>query len=113
MKNGFTTGTCSQAAAKGACLMLATRRIVDEVEIITPSGVKLNLGLVGQKLGKRFAKCGVIKDSGDDPDVTDRAKICAEVKISDKQGVTIKGGRSEEHTSELQSQFHLVCRLPL
>ena len=93
MKNGFTTGTCSQAAAKGACLMLATRRIVDEVEIITPSGVKLNLGLVGQKLGKRFAKCGVIKDSGDDPDVTDRAKICAEVKISDKQGVTIKGGQ--------------------
>lgn len=93
MKNGFTTGTCGQAATKGACIMLTTKRIADEVMIETPSGVKLTLGLVGQQIGRNFAKCAVIKDSGDDPDVTNGARICAEVRIRGKKGVTLKGGK--------------------
>ncbi len=93
MKNGFTTGTCGQAATKGACIMLTTKKIVDEVMVETPSGVKLTLGLVDQHIGRNFAKCAVIKNSGDDPDVTDGAKIYAEVRISGEKGVTLKGGR--------------------
>ena len=90
MRNGFTTGTCAQAAAKGACLMLTTNRIVDEVEVKTPSGVKLSLGLAHQQLGKNFAKCAVIKKSGESPDVTNGAKIFAKVRLSGHKGVSIK-----------------------
>ncbi len=93
LKKGFTTGTCAQAAVKGACIMLTQRHPLENVEVITPSGVKLRISLVDQEIGKDFARCAVIKDAGDDPDVTGRAKICAEVKLSDKQGVTIKGAK--------------------
>ena len=92
MRNGYTTGTCAQAAAKGACLMLATQMVVDGVEVTTPSAKKLSLGLVDQQLGKDYAKCAVIKNSGDDPDITNGAKIYAEVRTYPRGGVTIKGG---------------------
>lgn len=91
MKKGFTTGTCAQAATRGACLMLTTRRIVEKVEVKTPSGIKLNLSLTDQRLGKNFAKCAVIKDSGDEPDVTNGARIFARVKLSEHRGVSLKG----------------------
>ena len=91
LKKGFTTGTCAQAAAKGACIMLETREPVDEVNVETPSGAWLKIGLVEQYIGKDFARCAVIKDAGDDIDVTDGAKICAEVRISEKKGVAIRG----------------------
>lgn len=91
MKNGFTTGTCAQAATKGACIMLADQKIVNEVEVKTPSGVRLNLGLVDQKIGENFAECAVIKRSGEEPDVTNGARIFVKVKLSRKEGVDIKG----------------------
>jgi len=93
MKNGFTTGTCAQAATKGACLMLAGNRIVDKVEVKTPSGVKLILDLAYQQLGKNFAKCAVIKKSAEAPDVTNGAKIFARVRLSEQKGVRIKGSQ--------------------
>lgn len=92
LKNGFTTGTCAQAAAKGACILLANRAIVDKVEVETPIGERLNIAIVDQVIGDDFARCAVIKDAGDDPDVTDGAKICAEARFSGIAGVTIKGG---------------------
>ena len=91
MKNGFTTGTCAQAAAKGACLMLANQETVEEVEVKTPSGVKLNIGLLDQQIGIDFAECAVIKDSGEDPDVTNGAKVFVRVRLSEKEGITING----------------------
>lgn len=92
LKYGFTTGTCAQAAAKGASLMLLTRKLIEEIEVETPAGKKLVLRLIGQKIGKNFASCGVRKDSGDDPDVTNGAVIYAEVRFSVKKGVTVFGG---------------------
>ena len=92
LRKGFTTGTCAQAATKGALIMLTQQKSVDSVEVVTPSGIKLCIGLTEQKIGDNFAGCTVIKDSGDDPDVTNGAKISAEVRFSQKKGVTIKGG---------------------
>lgn len=92
IKKGFTTGSCAQAAAKGAAVMLISQRLEDKVEIETSSGVRLSLYLVDQQLGKDFARCSVIKDAGSDPDVTDGTKICALVRVSSKKGITIKGG---------------------
>lgn len=92
LKRGVTTGTCAQAAVKGACLMLINNTIEKAVEVQTPSGVKLNLKLIEQKIGDNFAQCAVSKDSGDEPDVTDGAKIYAQVKFTSQKGVTIRGG---------------------
>ena len=85
MKRGFTTGTCAQAAAKGAADMLISHRLIDNVEVETASGIRLNIGLVDQQISDDFARCAVIKDSGDDPDVTNGVKIYAQVETSNKK----------------------------
>jgi cobalt-precorrin-5B (C1)-methyltransferase len=92
LRSGFTTGTCAQAAAKASAMMLVTRKFLEWVEVETPSRVKLQLPLIDPEIGDDYAKCGVVKDAGDDPDITHGAKIYVEVRFSEKQGVTIKGG---------------------
>lgn len=92
-KKGFTTGTCAQATAKAAATMLSAGKKIERVEVKTPSGVELNLELIDQEVGEDFARCGIVKDAGSDPDVTHGAKIYAEVRFSNKKGVTIKGGK--------------------
>ncbi|MCX8119164.1 MAG: cobalt-precorrin-5B (C(1))-methyltransferase CbiD [Desulfobacterota bacterium] len=92
LRKGYTTGTCAQAAAKAAGLMLATGKKVESVEVETPSGLKLRLPIIDPALGEGFARCGIVKDAGDDPDVTHGTKIYAEVRFVEGRGVTIKGG---------------------
>ncbi len=93
MKKGFTTGTCAQAAAKAAASMLTTGKLLKKVRVETPSGTPLNLNLIDQKIKKTSASCAVMKDSGDDPDITNGVKIYAEVRFSAQKRVTILGGR--------------------
>lgn len=93
LRKGYTTGTCAQGAAKAAALMLLTGRLQDRVEVETPSGVRLHLPVVDPEIGDGYSRCGVVKDSGDDPDTTHGAKICATVKFSPDSGVTIRGGK--------------------
>ena len=93
LRRGYTTGSCAQGAAKAATLMLLGRRSVDEVELETPSGVKLLLPVIDAELGDYYARCGVVKDSGDDPDVTHGTRIYATVRLSDTPGVTLRGGK--------------------
>lgn len=93
LRTGYTTGTCAQAAAKAATAMLTTGKKLDKIEVETASGVKLVLGLIGQSVGNGVARCGVVKDAGDDPDVTNGAEIYAEVRLLPGQGVDIKGGK--------------------
>jgi cobalt-precorrin-5B (C1)-methyltransferase len=93
LRKGYTTGSCAQGAAKAAILMLLTGKASDWVEVETASAVKLRLPVIDPQIGDRYASCGVVKDSGDDPDITDGAKIYAEVRFSDRQGVAIRGGK--------------------
>ncbi|HDN85154.1 MAG TPA: hypothetical protein ENG47_05320, partial [Candidatus Aerophobetes bacterium] len=81
LRRGYTTGTCAQAAAKAAAIMLTTGKIIKSVEVELPRGEKLCLPLIGQKIGENFAECGVIKDAGDDPDITDKVKVFCKVRI--------------------------------
>ena len=89
---GYTTGTCAQAAAKAACFMLTTKQLLKKIEVETPSGRKFILGLIEPRIKTNFASCGVIKDSGDDPDVTNGAKVYAKARFSQNKGITLKGG---------------------
>lgn len=93
LRKGYTTGTCAQAGAKAAALMLLTKELQDRVEVQTPSGVRLSLPVVAPEIGEDYARCGVVKDSGDDPDATHGVMICATVRFSGTRGVTIKGGK--------------------
>jgi cobalt-precorrin-5B (C1)-methyltransferase len=81
LRYGFTTGACAAAAAKGSALMLREQQIVDEVELTLPAGVTARFRLHGQKIGNDIASCYVVKESGDDPDVTNGAEIHASVKV--------------------------------
>lgn len=102
LKSGYTTGACAAAAAKGAALMLQAQGAVDEVEIVLPRGDHARFPLHGQVFTPDSASCFVVKDAGDDPDVTNGAEIHATVMVhppsppeqngGDDIQVTIEGG---------------------
>ncbi|MGO1468690.1 MAG: cobalt-precorrin-5B (C(1))-methyltransferase CbiD [Tissierella sp.] len=92
LRCGYTTGSCAAAAAKAAVFMLEKSKKIDYVEIDTPAGVKLKLELTSQKICKDEASCSVIKDAGDDPDVTDGIEIFAKVVKNNKGKNSIDGG---------------------
>jgi cobalt-precorrin-5B (C1)-methyltransferase len=81
LRSGFTTGACAAAAAKGAALMLREQRLIDEVEINLPAGFAATFRLQGQRLTAEGASCYVVKDAGDDPDITNGAEIHADIAV--------------------------------
>lgn len=82
LRHGYTTGACAAAAAKGAALMLRDRRFPDEVELILPAGITVRFRLHGQRLDDAAASCYVVKDAGDDPDITNGAEVHARVSLT-------------------------------
>lgn len=75
MRQGFTTGTCGAAAALAAATLLFEKKTLSEVRLTTPKGICLRIPVAEAEAGDGFASCGVIKDAGDDPDVTDGALV--------------------------------------
>ena len=93
LRSGYTTGACAAAAAKAAALALLNQEAVEEVQITLPAGERVNFAVSRCAFNSLEASCSVIKDAGDDPDVTDGAEICAAVSWGKERGVTIDGGR--------------------
>ncbi|SDB05864.1 cobalt-precorrin-5B (C1)-methyltransferase [Pseudobutyrivibrio sp. YE44] len=81
MKKGFTTGSCSAAAAKAAAYMLLSGKEKNQIEIETPAGVMFKAELVDIVRDEGSVSCAVIKDGGDDPDVTTGAHVKATVTV--------------------------------
>lgn len=79
MRCGYTTGTCAAAAAKAAAQMLLSGRKVTEVYVRTPSDITLTLPVCEIQMKAHAVSCAVQKDSGDDPDITNKILIFAEV----------------------------------
>lgn len=92
LRCGYTTGSCATAAAQAAAEMLLTRQSVKNSDIITPKGVRLVLPVHRCELSDEKALCSVIKDSGDDPDITNGIEVCAEVSLTES-GIEITGGK--------------------
>lgn len=84
VKTGYTTGACAAAAAKGVALALTTGREVRAVNIALPDGEKTTLPIQGCVIGDRWARCCVVKDAGDDPDVTHGAEIAATIWMGEE-----------------------------
>ncbi len=93
LRTGYTTGTCAAAAAKGAAFSLFLGERKDNVEINLPNGeeVVIPISQIKRSNGKAF--CSVVKDAGDDPDVTDGLRICAELKMTKGRDIEILGGK--------------------
>lgn len=92
LRCGYTTGSCSAAAAKACVMMLQANKLMSKVSIDTPAGIKLDLDVISPELGPGYASCCVIKDGGDDPDVTDGMEICARVSRRGDRKIVIDGG---------------------
>ena len=77
LRSGYTTGACATAATQAALLALIEQRPVSEVAIQLPSGKLVRFELHSCSYNETEGRASVIKDAGDDPDVTHGAEICA------------------------------------
>lgn len=87
LRCGYTTGSCAAAAAKAAAQMLLTGKEVSNVTIMTPKGIRLYLDVNEPVITENKASCCIIKDSGDDPDITNGIRVYAKVSRSAENAI--------------------------
>ena len=96
LRKGFTTGSCGAAAAKAALYMFLTGSVKDEIEIITPGGAVFRTEVKDIFREGNRVRCAVVKDGGDDPDVTTGLHVTAEVRAEERADgaleIRIEGG---------------------
>ncbi|WP_114361844.1 cobalt-precorrin-5B (C(1))-methyltransferase [Ciceribacter lividus] len=80
LRPGWTTGACATAATKAALTALITGEFPDPVSIRLPRGEEPAFALAFEGLGEGYATAGIVKDAGDDPDVTHGATVIATVR---------------------------------
>jgi cobalt-precorrin-5B (C1)-methyltransferase len=93
LRRGWTTGTCAAAATRAACQALFGHGFPDPVAVTLPNGTRPSFALALQEMGDGWARAGIVKDAGDDPDVTHGALIVACVSRGRPgSGVTFSAG---------------------
>lgn len=94
LKRGWTTGACATAAAKAAGLALKTGQFPDPVEITLPGGQNVAFALAKSERGYGWAMAGIVKDAGDDPDVTHGALVMSTLRPgAPGSGIVFKAGK--------------------
>ena len=91
LRTGFTTGACATAATRAALEGLWSGRFPDRVTICLPRGQMPEFDVAHTGAGAGWAEAGIVKDAGDDPDVTHGALIIARVAVS-AGGVVFRAG---------------------
>ena len=93
LRKGWTTGACATAATKAAFTALLTGEFPDPVQITLPKGQKPTFALAREDRKSDYCKASIVKDAGDDPDVTHLAVIEAKVSFGKKgSGVLFRAG---------------------
>ena len=93
LRRGWTTGACATAATRSALAALLTGEFEDPVTITLPGGQQPAFALAQETRGEGFAEAGIVKDAGDDPDVTHGALVLARVRPgAPGRGVTFHAG---------------------
>ena len=93
LRTGFTTGSCATAASKACILAIQNQKIIENVDIILPKRSRLEIEIDSCEFTTNSARCSVIKDGGDDPDVTHGAAIFVNIELTDVIGeIEIDGG---------------------
>src|SRR5260370_19596189 len=90
-REGFTTGTAAAAAAKAACLVLLDQGQPETVRVQLPIARVLEIPINTLAWDGENAEAGVVKDAGDDPDVTHGAEVFAAVQLGPEPGVHLRG----------------------
>jgi len=94
LRRGYSTGSCAAAAAKAAVSLFVGRVLPDLIDIPLPNGERLSLAVKEGEPVSGGAKCCVVKDAGDDPDVTHGLEIWAEVRLnSTDPAISFKAGQ--------------------
>ena len=88
LRTGWTTGTCASAAAKAAAVGWVTGSAPASVEVALPGGARVSFPVEAE----RPNRCVVVKDAGDDPDCTDRARMTAEVEATPGPATELRAG---------------------
>jgi cobalt-precorrin-5B (C1)-methyltransferase len=97
LRTGWTTGACAAAAAKAAAMALVTGEPQETVDIKLPKkGDERRVEFAVERCeldgGGAWAEAVVVKDAGDDPDVTDGAHVTARVLWREEPGMEIDRG---------------------
>ena len=93
LRRGWTTGACATAATRAAATALLTGAFPDPVTITLPRGERPAFALAREELGPDYALAAIVKDAGDDPDVTHGALVVATVRRgAPGAGVTFAAG---------------------
>lgn len=82
LREGFTTGSCAAACALASCLWQRDGECPDRVELVVPAGKTY----APEIIAREPFWCAVIKDSGDDPDVTNGCEVRARVTLTGGEG---------------------------
>ena len=92
LRTGWTTGTCSAAAAKAATTALLTQSVQTRVDVVLPEERLVGFDVERCEVSEQVAEAVVVKDAGDDPDVTHGAHLTATVRWSPEPGLQLDGG---------------------
>ncbi|MGW2345469.1 cobalt-precorrin-5B (C(1))-methyltransferase [Streptomyces sp. NPDC001661] len=93
LRPGWTTGACATAATTAAYTALLTGEFPDPVTITLPKGQTPSFALAVESHDGESATAGVVKDAGDDPDVTHGALVRSTVRrLPPGEGVVFKAG---------------------
>ncbi len=91
LRCGYTTGSCAAAATKAGAIMLLEKNKVEQVQLVLISGQKVEFQVKDILQSNKEVSCAVMKDAGDDPDITHGIKIYAKV-MKIEEDIFIDGG---------------------
>ena len=95
-REGYTTGSCAAGAAKVACLLLRGDGLTEQVEIPLPNSSRLTMPIHGSESSYPEARASILKDGGDDADITHGLEVHAIARFISPQGeVHIHRGQGE------------------
>jgi cobalt-precorrin-5B (C1)-methyltransferase len=94
LRTGYTTGTCAAAAAKAALLAIIKQEKIKTIDVSLPKEKTLAVNVFSCKFDPKRSRCSVIKDGGDDPDVTHGAEIVVDLELTTNANqIEIDGGQ--------------------
>ncbi|PCI03662.1 MAG: cobalamin biosynthesis protein CbiD [Flavobacteriaceae bacterium] len=92
LRDGFTTGTSATAAVKAALISIIEQKKQHAVRVQLPIDKVLEIPIHSNVFSKNTAQCSVIKDAGDDPDVTNGAEIGCEIVLTTSKEIVFEAG---------------------
>ena len=93
LRSGYTTGTCVTAAVKACFMAIAERAFPKSVDVFLPDGEQTRFLIFSESLSEKSAACTVIKNGGDDPDVTHGKEIGCELILTEQSGIRFLQGK--------------------